>query len=104
MSWFILILAGLLEVCWAILLKHTNGFTNLFLSTCTVVILFSSILLLAIAMKELPVGTAYTVWTGIGAVGTVITGIVFFGEYASINKLCCVALIISGVLGIKISS
>ncbi|MBI2785585.1 MAG: quaternary ammonium compound efflux SMR transporter SugE [Legionella longbeachae] len=104
MSWFILILAGLLEVCWAILLKYTNGFTNLLLSTCTLTILLLSILLLAIAMKELPVGTAYTVWTGIGAIGTVIIGIIFFGESVSIIKLCCLGLIISGILGIKMSS
>ncbi|QBR83503.1 QacE family quaternary ammonium compound efflux SMR transporter [Legionella israelensis] len=104
MSWFILILAGLLEICWAILLKYTNGFNNLLLSTCTLMILLFSIILLAIAMKELPVGTAYTVWTGIGVIGTVIIGILFFGESASLSKLCCFGLIISGILGIKMIS
>lgn len=104
MSWFILIIAGLLEISWAILLKYSNGFTNPLLSACTVVILLFSILLLAIAMKELPVGTAYTVWTGIGVVGTVIIGIIFFGESTSISKFCCLGLIISGILGIKIIS
>jgi len=102
MSWFILILAGLLEVCWAILLKYTNGFTSLLLSACTLMILLFSIFLLSIAMKELPVGSAYAVWTGIGAIGTVIIGIVFFGESTSLSKMCCLGLIISGVLGIKI--
>jgi len=102
MSWCILILAGFLEVCWAILLKYTNGFTNPLLTTCTLVILFFSIFLLSMAMKELPVGTAYAVWTGIGAVGTVVIGIVFFGESTSISKLCCLGLIILGILGIKI--
>ncbi|KTD20037.1 DMT family transporter [Legionella israelensis] len=104
MSWFILILAGLLEICWAILLKYTNGFNSLLLSTCTLMILLFSIILLAIAMKELPVGTAYTVWTGIGVIGTVIIGILFFGESASLSKLCCFGLIISGILGIKMIS
>ena len=101
MSWFILVLAGLLEVCWAILLNYTNGFTKPFLSACTLITLLFSIVLLSIAMKELPVGSAYAVWTGIGVIGTVIIGILFFGESASIGKLCCLGLIISGVLGIK---
>lgn len=102
MSWLILILAGFLEVCWAILLKYTNGLTNPLLTICTLLILLSSIFLLSMAMKELPVGTAYVVWTGIGAVGTAIIGILFFGESASISKLCCLGLIFSGILGIKI--
>lgn len=101
MSWFILTLAGLLEVCWAVLLKHTNGFSHLFASICTLMLLLTSIFLLSIAMKELPVATAYTVWTGIGAMGTIIIGIVFLGEPVSVSKLCCFLLIFSGVIGIK---
>ncbi|STY28497.1 suppressor of GroEL [Legionella wadsworthii] len=102
MSWLFLILAGLLEVCWSILLKYTNGFTHVLLSTCTLFILLLSILLLSLAMKELPLGTAYAVWTGIGVIGTVLIGIFIFGESASFSKLCCFGLIISGILGIKL--
>ncbi|WP_367606114.1 multidrug efflux SMR transporter [Legionella sp. W05-934-2] len=101
MSWFILIFAGLLEVCWAILLKHTHGFTNLPLSIVTIIILIISILLLSIAMKDIPVGTAYAVWTGIGVIGTALIGIIGFGEPATLSKLSCIGLIITGVLGIK---
>ncbi|WP_019215223.1 DMT family transporter [Legionella tunisiensis] len=96
MSWFILIIAGLFEVCWAILLKYTNGFTHIWSSIGTLIMLLISILFLAVAMKDLPVGTAYTVWTGIGALGTVILGIVFFGDSASIGKLFCLGLIFPG--------
>lgn len=104
MSWFILIIAGLLEVCWATLLKYTNGFTHLLTSICTVLMLFFSILLLSVAMKDLPLGTAYTIWTGIGVAGTVLLGILLFGESISIGNFFCLGLIFSGVIGLKILS
>jgi len=104
MSWFILIIAGLLEVCWATLLKYTNGFTHFLASICTLIMLLFSILFLSIAMKDLPLGTAYTIWTGIGVAGTVILGILLFGEPISIANFICLGLILSGVIGLKILS
>jgi len=101
MSWFILIIAGIFEVCWAILLKYTNGFTHLWMSITTLIMLLLSILLLSVAMKELPVGTAYTVWTGIGATGTVISGMIFLGDSVSPGKLLCLGLILTGIIGLK---
>ena len=104
MSWFILMIAGLCEVCWAILLKYTNGFTHLWISISTLLMLLISIFLLSVAMKDLPLGTAYTVWTGIGAIGTAILGIVLFGDSASIGRLFCLGFIFTGVVGLKILS
>lgn len=104
MSWFILIIAGLLEVVWATLLKYTNGFTHFWTSIFTVMMLLFSILLLSIAMKDLPLSAAYTIWTGIGVAGTVILGILLFGESASLSNLFCLGLILSGVVGLKILS
>ncbi len=101
MNWFLLIIAGLLEVGWAIGLKYSEGFTRLWPSVFTVVTMALSVFLLAVAMRSLPVGTAYAVWTGIGAVGTVILGIVLFGESASFARLVCVGLIIAGIAGLK---
>ena len=101
MNWILLIIAGLLEVGWAIGLKYSEGFTRLWPSVFTVVTMALSVFLLAVAMRSLPVGTAYAVWTGIGAVGTVILGIVLFGESASFARLVCVALIIAGIAGLK---
>jgi quaternary ammonium compound-resistance protein SugE len=101
MNWILLIIAGLLEVGWAIGLKYSEGFTRLWPSVFTVVTMALSVFLLAVAMRSLPVGTAYAVWTGIGAVGTVILGIVLFGESASFARLVCVGLIIAGIAGLK---
>jgi quaternary ammonium compound-resistance protein SugE len=102
MSWIILALAGLLEVGWAIGLKYTEGFTRLWPSVGTATAMLGSVLLLGLAMKELPVGTAYAVWTGIGAIGTALLGIVLFGEAATAARLVCLGLIFTGILGLKL--
>lgn len=103
MSWIILVLAGILEIGWAVGLKYTHGFTRLVPSILTIVAMTVSIGLLGIAARTLPIGTAYAVWTGIGAVGTVIAGIFLFDEPATLIRLFCVALILAGILGLKIS-
>ena len=102
MAWIALVVAGLFEVAWAIGLKYTDGFTRWWPSVWTLVAMVASIVLLAWAMKTLPVGTAYAAWTGIGAVGTVILGIVLFGEPATFARLACVALIVAGIVGLKL--
>lgn len=102
MSWLFLLLAGLLETVWAVGLKYTQGFTQLWPSVITLVAMAGSIWLLSIAMKVLPLGTAYAVWTGIGAIGTVIIGIVVFAEPTSWPRLCSVALIFAGLVGLKV--
>jgi quaternary ammonium compound-resistance protein SugE len=102
MAWWLLLVAGLLEIVWAIGLKYTEGFTRLWPSVVTVAAMAASVLLLAIAMRSLPVGTAYAVWTGIGAVGTVILGIALFGEPATAVRLLCIALIVAGIAGLKL--
>lgn len=104
MHWILLILAGLLEVGWAIGLKYTEGFTRLWPSIGTALAMLASVGLLGIAMKSLPVGTAYAVWVGVGAVGTVILGIVLFGESAATARLISVALIVAGIVGLKLAS
>lgn len=104
MQWFVLILAGLLEIGWAIGLKYTEGFTRLWPSVFTILAMVVSLGLLGIAMKSLPVGTAYAVWMGIGAAGTVILGIFLFGESASLLRLASVGLILLGVVGLKLSA
>ena len=104
MSWIILVIAGLFEIGWAIGLKYTEGFTRLWPSVGTVASMLISVGLLGVAMRELPVGTAYAVWTGIGAVGTVILGIVLFGDPANAPRLVCVGLIVAGILGLKLTS
>lgn len=104
MSWLILVLAGLFEIAWAIGLKYTDGFTRLWPTVGTVAAMAISITLLGIAMRELPVGTAYAVWVGIGAVGTVILGIVLLGDAASPGRLISLALIIAGIIGLKFAS
>lgn len=101
-SWLILVIAGLCEVGWAIGLKYTEGFSRVGPSIATVAAMIISIGLLGIAMKELPVGTAYAAWTGIGAIGTVLLGIVLFGDSASPSRLICVALIMAGIIGLKV--
>lgn len=102
MNWILLAIAGLLEVGWAIGLKYTEGFTRLWPSVGTLIAMALSFFLLATAMKTLPVGTAYAVWTGIGAVGTVILGIVLFGEAATVARLLCVGMILAGIAGLKL--
>ena len=104
MSWIILVIAGLLEVVWAVGLKYTHGFRRLTPSVITVTAMIVSMALLAWAMKSLPVGTAYAVWTGIGAVGAAITGIVLLGESANPMRLASLALIVLGIIGLKLST
>ena len=103
MNWIMLVVAGLLEVVWSVGLKYTEGFTRLWPSVVTVAAMIASITLLGIAMKELPVGTAYAVWVGIGAVGAAVMGIWLFGESASAPKLASLALIVAGIVGLKLS-
>jgi quaternary ammonium compound-resistance protein SugE len=104
MAWSILVLAGLCEVGWAIGLKYTEGFTRLWPTVWTAVAMLISLWLLGIAMKSLPVGTAYSVWVGVGAVGTVILGIVLHGEPANAARLISVTLIIAGIIGLKLAT
>lgn len=104
MNWFILFLAGLLEIAWAIGLKHSEGFTKFWPSFWTVITMVASMVLLAIAMKSLPVGTAYAIWVGIGAVGTVVLGIVLFNESADFWRMASVGLIVAGIVGLKLAS
>jgi len=104
MNWIILIVAGLFEVGWAIGLKYTEGFTRLWPTVWTIIAMIVSLGLLGIAMKGLPVGTAYSIWVGVGAVGTVILGIVLLGESAHITRMISVALIIAGIIGLKLST
>ena len=104
MVWITLLLAGLFETGWAIGLKYTEGFTRLWPSVWTVVAMVISLGLLGLAMKGLPVGTAYAVWVGVGAVGTVILGIVLLGEPANTARLISVALIIAGIVGLKLAT
>jgi quaternary ammonium compound-resistance protein SugE len=104
MAWLVLVVAGLFEVGWAIGLKYTEGFTRLVPSVATAVAMVVSVVLLAFSMRTLPVGTAYAVWTGIGAVGTVILGIVLFGEPATVARLACIGLILAGIVGLKLVS
>ncbi|MEZ0270922.1 MAG: quaternary ammonium compound efflux SMR transporter SugE [Methylophilaceae bacterium] len=104
MDWIILFIAGLFETAWAIGLKYTDGFTRLWPSVGTLVAMVISVVLLGYAMKSLPVGTAYAVWTGIGAVGTVILGIVLFSEPVNVGRVVSIALIIAGIIGLKFVS
>ncbi|MGE4509950.1 MAG: quaternary ammonium compound efflux SMR transporter SugE [Sulfurimonadaceae bacterium] len=103
MDWFLLFIAGLLEVCWAIGLKYTDGFTRFWPSVATVASMVASFVLLGLAMKNLPVGTAYAVWVGIGALGTAILGIVLFGESAQMLKILSLILICAGIVGLKLA-
>ncbi|MBA3504391.1 MAG: quaternary ammonium compound efflux SMR transporter SugE [Betaproteobacteria bacterium] len=102
MAWLVLGVAGLFEVAWAIGLKYTDGFTRPWPSAGTALAMVISVVLLASAMKTLPVGTAYAVWTGIGAVGTVLLGILLFDEPATVARLACIALIVAGIAGLKL--
>jgi quaternary ammonium compound-resistance protein SugE len=102
MAWVILVLAGILEVCWAVGLKYSEGFTRLWPTVATVSAMVASLALLGIAVRTLPLGTAYAVWTGIGTIGTVFIGILLFGEAASLVRLLCVSLILFGIIGLKL--
>ena len=104
MSWIILFIAGLLEVVWAIGLKYTHGFTRLTPSVITIAAMIVSIVMLSWAMRSLPVGTAYAVWTGIGAVGAAITGILLLGESASLARIASLALIVAGIIVLELST
>lgn len=104
MAWIVLLIAGLLEVVWAIGLKYTQGFTRLTPSIITIAAMVISMLLLAHAMKTLPTGTAYAAWTGIGAVGAAIMGMVLLGESTNIARIISLCLIVIGILGLKFSS
>ncbi|WP_342362584.1 quaternary ammonium compound efflux SMR transporter SugE [Terrarubrum flagellatum] len=104
MAWTILLVAGLFEVGWAIGLKYTDGFTRLMPSAFTLASMGISVGLLALAMRELPVGTAYAVWTGVGAIGTACLGVYLFGEPATAARLVSIALIFAGIIGLKLFS
>jgi quaternary ammonium compound-resistance protein SugE len=102
MAWTVLFVAGLMEIGWAIGLKYTEGFTRLVPSVLTLACMLASIILLGLAVKALPIGTAYAVWTGIGAVGTAILGIILFGDPATAVRLGCIGLIVAGIVGLKL--
>ena len=104
MAWVILCVAGLFEVGWAIGLKYTEGFSRLWPTVWTALAMIISLWLLGLAMKSLPVGPAYSVWVGVGAVGTVILGIVLLGEPANTSRLISLALIVAGIIGLKIAT
>lgn len=103
MAWIILFIAGLFETVWAVGLKYTNGFTKPVPVTLTVLAMIISVVLLGIALKSLPLGTGYAVWTGIGAVGTVIAGIVLFGESTAVLRIFFLGLIVCGIFGLKLT-
>lgn len=104
MAWVCLVIAGLFEVGWAVGLKYTDGFTRLWPSLGTAAAMAASVFLLARALRDLPVGTGYAVWTGIGVVGTAVLGIVLFDESQDAVRLFCIALIVSGVVGLRLVS
>jgi quaternary ammonium compound-resistance protein SugE len=103
MKWFVLIVAGIFEIGWAVGLKHTDGFSRLWPSVGTIAAMVVSLGLLGIAMKSFEIGTAYAVWVGVGVVGTTLLGILLFGESANAAKLASVALIVAGVVGLKVA-
>jgi quaternary ammonium compound-resistance protein SugE len=102
MAWSVLFLAGVFEICWAVGLKYTEGFTRLWPSVGTAAALIASMALLGIALRTLPLGTAYAVWTGIGTVGTAVFGMIVFREPATVARLVCIGLIVTGILGLKL--
>lgn len=104
MAWTLLLVAGLLEMGWAVGLKYTEGFTRPWPSVLTVAAMVASVVLLGVAMKSLPVGTSYAVWVGVGAVGTAILGIALFGEPASAGRIASLGLITAGIVGLKLST
>ncbi len=102
MHWMFLFIAGIFEISWAIGLKYSHGFTQPLISVVTVICMIASFYFLALALKSLPLGTAYAIWTGIGTLGTVILGIILFKEPATAMRLACIALIITGITGLKL--
>lgn len=104
MAWFYLVIAGLLEIGWAIGLKYTDGFKRLWPSVWTVAAMVASFYFLSQALRTIPVGTGYAVWTGIGAVGTAALGIILFAESAALPRLACIGLIVAGILGLKLTA
>ena len=104
MAWVVLIVAGLLEVVWAACLKYSAGFTKPWPSVGFAASMFASVFLLGVSLKSLPLGTAYAVWTGVGAIGTVILGIALLGEPADARRLACIGLILAGIVGLKLVS
>ncbi|WP_353193208.1 quaternary ammonium compound efflux SMR transporter SugE [Pandoraea pnomenusa] len=104
MAWIILVIAGLLEVAWAVGLKYTQGFSRVIPSVFTIASMVGSVWLLALAVRSLPLGTAYAIWTGIGAVGAFVLGIVLFGESASAARIASVTLILAGLVGLKLTA
>lgn len=104
MAWTYLIIAGLLEIGWAVGLKYTEGFSKLWPSVATLATMIASFALLSVALKTIPVGTGYAVWTGIGAAGTAIVGMIFLGESRETLRMLCLVLIITGVVGLKFAS
>ena len=102
MAWILLIIAGFLEVAWAVGLKYTDGWTRLWPSVFTLAVMLIDFFILSAAMKSLPVGTAYAVWTGIGAVGTAVAGMLLFGESREALRLVCIGLIVAGIIGLKL--
>ncbi len=104
MAWIALFVAGLMEIVWAIGLKYTDGFSRLWPTVGTLAAMVSSMGLLGWSLKTIPVGTGYAIWTGIGAVGTATLGILLFGEAATAARLACIALIVAGILGLKLTS
>ena len=104
MAWIVLFVAGICEIGWAVGLKYTAGFTRLWPTVATGVALVASMALLGLALRTLPLGSAYAVWTGIGTVGTAVLGIVLFREPATATRLVCIALIVAGIIGVKLAS
>jgi quaternary ammonium compound-resistance protein SugE len=104
MAWIVLFVAGLLEISWAVGLKYTQGFTRVWPTVGTVAAMVASLVLLGVALRTLPLGTAYAVWTGIGTVGTAVLGIVLFREPATAMRLLCIAMIVAGIVGLKLAS
>ncbi|CAH2599294.1 guanidinium exporter [Rhodovastum atsumiense] len=102
MAWVYLIIAGLFEIGWAVGLKYTQGFTRFWPSVGTVGAMVASLLLLGLALRNLPLGTAYAVWTGVGTVGTALLGMVLFGEAATVLRVACIGLIVAGIIGLKL--
>lgn len=104
MEWFYLVIAGVLEICWAIGLKYSQGFTKTLPNIITIVAMVASIYFLSLSLKSLPIGTAYAIWTGIGTIGTVLLGIILFKESINIIRIVCIVLIVSGIIGLKVIS
>ena len=104
MNWIYLLIAGILEIGWAIGLKYTEGWSKLYPSLITVVLMIASFQFLSMALKTLPIGTAYAIWTGIGAVGTAILGMIIFNEPRDVSRILCILLIVAGIAGLKLTT